>query len=113
MLTSSQETILAKILYLGAPLVTLFLINGSVTDPVNTPKLFVLGIVAFSVFGAVIAPLPKLSFKEWAKILGLPLAFLLIAFEVLLTSNAPLSQSVYGSYGRNNGFLMYALLVII
>jgi len=113
MLTSAQETILAKILYLGVPLVTLFLIDGSVTDPVNTPKLFVLGLVAFSVLGVVIAPLPKLSLSKWATILGLPLAFLLVGFVVLVKSNAPLSQSVYGSYGRNNGFLMYAFLVII
>ena len=113
MLTPAQERTLTKIFSLGAPLITLFLIDGSVTDPVNTPKFFVLGLVAFSVFGAVIAPLPKLSFNQWGKILFLPFAFLLIAFEVLITSNAPLSQSIYGSYGRNNGFLMYVFLVII
>lgn len=113
MLTTAQESILARILYLGAPLVTLFLIDGSVTDPVNTPKLFILGIVAFSALGASIASIPKLSLSKWIAMLGLPLGFLLISFEVLLTSDAPLSQSLYGSYGRNNGFLMYAFLVVI
>ena len=113
MLTTAQESALARVFYIGAPLVTLFIIDGSVTDPVNTPKLFVLGIVAFSALGVVLSKAPKFTRMKWVTLAGLPLIFLAVSIEVLISSKAPFSQSFFGSYGRNNGFLMYALLVLI
>lgn len=113
MLTTAQESALARVLYIGAPLVTLFIIDGSVTDPVNTPKLFVLGIVGFSALGVIVSKLPKYTPMEWIRRGGITLVFLMVSIGVLVSSKAPFSQSFFGSYGRNNGFLMYLLLVLI
>lgn len=104
------EKTLAKLLFLGLPLVSIFLINGSVTDPVNTPKFFVLGIVAVaSLFVAIMNFSEILSRKNWIWI-SLLAAFVFLSTGTLLSSSAPLTQSLYGVYGRNNGFLTYLFL---
>ena len=113
MISTLQENVLSKILGFGAPLVTIFLINGSVTDPVNAPKLFFLGVVAFGALGAL---LPKsLVNKDSAFLLPYILLgmFLLFSIITLVTSNSPISQSLYGVYGRNTGFLTYFFLCLI
>ena len=113
MLTIAQEKVLARILGFGAPLVTVFLINGSVTDPVNTPKFFVLGVVGLGALGAVIQARSFLSISDFLIPNILITIFLVLSVCTLLTSEAPLTQSLYGSYGRNNGLLAYIFLSFI
>jgi hypothetical protein len=48
MLTLSSEKSLARFISGGTFLATILVIWGSVTDPVNTPKLFILGASAFA-----------------------------------------------------------------
>jgi len=105
-----SEKTLAKLLYLGLPLVSIFLINGSVTDPVNAPKFFVLGIIAVaSLFVAINNFRQLFSRNNWIWI-SLLAAFVFLSIGTLLTSSAPLAQSLYGVYGRNNGVLTYLFL---
>ena len=100
---------LTKLLAIGASAITVFLMIGSVTDPVNAPKMFLLG----GVSGASIALLILLFIgkKEKLKYFDIiVLAFVIWSAVVVLRSDSPLTQNFYGAYGRNTGWLTYCLL---
>lgn len=94
-------------------LVTVTVYSSAVTDPVNVTKLFVLGGFAFASFASILAKDFFSQFSDRKVALFACLAFLLTSIVVLFASNAPFSQSYYGTYGRNNGFLLYLLLAVI
>ena len=87
--------------------------TGSVTDPVNATKLAAAGALAFGFLGIVIFFNLKSLFLENKLFIALALGFLLSAINAILNSNSPLSQNIYGSYGRNTGFIAYLVLLII
>ena len=90
-------------------LVTLgFWRNG--TDPVNIPKLLLLGAFSGLVLGNVVVA--KL-YKENKVVFNL-VGFFLIALTVpLIFASAPLVQQIFGISGRNTGFLAYLFLAIL
>jgi O-antigen ligase len=90
-------------------LVTLgFWRNG--TDPVNIPKLLLLGAFSGLVLGNVVVA--KL-YKENRIVFNL-VGFFLVALSVpLIFASAPLVQQFYGISGRNTGFLAYLFLAIL
>jgi O-antigen ligase len=108
-----MEKTQARLLAIGSIAITIFMISNAVTDPVNAPKFFLLGTLGF----ACAALLGAQNFKKiWSYqkvISGAVILFLLSAVFTLLMSSAPLSQSLYGAYGRNNGFIAYASLAFI
>jgi O-antigen ligase len=82
--------------------------NG--TDPVNIPKLLVLGAFSGLVLGNVVVA--KL-YKENKVIFNL-VGFFVFALTIPLGfSSAPLVQQFYGISGRNTGFLAYLFLAIL
>ena len=82
--------------------------NG--TDPVNIPKLLVLGAFSGLVLGNVVVA--KL-YKENKAIFNL-VGFFVFALTIPLGfSSAPLVQQFYGISGRNTGFLAYLFLAIL
>ncbi len=106
------QRILSRVLALGAAGVTVFLVTGNVTDPVNAPKLFLLGGLA----GAALSLLAYLVSKKKYRVTGLEsLVTLFIAWGAvaIIASNSPVSQGIYGVYGRNTGLLTYTFLGII
>jgi hypothetical protein len=111
MLTSVTEKYLAQIVAVGSGLTTVFIVSGSVTDPVNVTKLVTLGVVsAMAVSLLVLGGLAKLC--RASKMLWILSAlFLISGIASILMSASPLSQGIYGSYGRNNGFVAYLFLV--
>ena len=107
------EKQLAKLLAFGAALTTIFLISGSVTDPVNTPKFLIIGLVASSSIGLVASTNLRIRLKQ-SKAILIPLGIFVAAMVLsLVSSKSPISQNFYGSYGRNNGFVAYLFLVLI
>ena len=79
----------------------------------NAPKLFILGVASFALIGALISRPKIFSSTLLVNNFLFPGVFFVSSLIVLFTSDAPLSQSVYGSYGRNNGFLLYLFLTIV
>jgi hypothetical protein len=109
--TTSKLT--AKIIAFSLAIVSVLVFTESVTDPVNVTKLFVIGGFAFAALGSILNPdalkvlrLRKLPFLS-------AIAFLLVSIVVLMQSQAPMAQSLYGVYGRNNGFILYLCLSIL
>ena len=107
------EKLVSRLMALTLSTVAIVVTTQSVTDPVNVTKLFVLGALAFATFGAAV----KLYNFQVIKMYRFPLlalsAFLVFSTFTLAASKAPLSQSLYGVYGRNNGFLLYLLLGLL
>ena len=113
MLDKSAEKILGKLFLIGLSLTTLVVWSAGVTDPVNVPKFFVVGGVASGLIAL-------LSFKDWQNLLSKSSAvlifvaiFIVAAISSLIQCKAPFTQSIYGAYGRNNGFLLYLFLSMI
>jgi hypothetical protein len=106
------ENFLARIVAWGTAFTTIFLISGSVTDPVNAPKFVSLGIVAMAAVLLLITSLKSRLRQNISLVLLSGTFFLFLLFSTF-ASNAPLSQILYGSYGRNNGLFTYLFLIFI
>jgi hypothetical protein len=107
------EKQLAKLLALGAALTTIFLISGSVTDPVNTPKFLIIGLLASSSIGLVLSTNLINRLKQSKALLVSVTVFIAAMALSVVSSKSPLSQNFYGTYGRNNGFIAYLFLALI
>ena len=113
MLSSLAEKTSARILSFGATSITLFLLTGSITDPVNETKLFLLGGIALAVFAVTLVLGAKSLWRE-AKVLVITSAvFLATSISAVAASKSPFTQNFYGVYGRNTGFLTYFLLLLV
>ena len=113
MTANSREKTLRSLLFIGPALVTIFVIDSVVTDPVNTPKLFILGVLSFGMLGSVAHGITKDEIFQRRVPLALLSIFLLVSTITLFTSKAPFIQSVYGVYGRNNGYLTYLFFALM
>ena len=113
MILQTQEKKLTKFLAIGVFLISVVVMTEGFTDPVNVPKFLILGVVALGSIGFLIqpksAPFPFKEIRNYAPLMIFVIFSLLTTFKSAL----PLSQNLYGSYGRNNGFFTYFLLSII
>ena len=113
MFNKSVEKTISWFLFIGVPFATVFLLVDSVTDPVNVTKLFATGCVG----GGVFAIAAIYGYKElWASAKWLIIAtvvFLLAAVNSVLNSSAPLTQNIYGVFGRQTGFIAYLVLAMV
>jgi len=113
MINQLAERTIARVLGIGSGFVAILVITGTVTDPVNVTKLFALGGVA----AAALAVLLAFGLQElWANsktlvvLVGL---FLVASLNAIVSSDAPLTQNLYGAYGRNTAFVAYILLMSV
>ena len=113
MLNKSVEKTISLFLFIGVPFTTLFLVTDSVTDPVNVTKLFAAGCVAVGVFSVVLV----YGLRElWATSKSLVFAatiFVLASLNSIINSQSPITQNLYGVFGRQTGFVTYVLLVMV
>lgn len=107
----SITDLISRLLVIGTPLVTVFLVTGMVSDPVNATKLAVGGGLA----GGLIVGLLFLRTQIWRTykvvILSVTL-FVLSGISSVINSRAPFDQTFYGVSGRNTGLLTYLILSI-
>jgi O-antigen ligase len=113
MINQLAERTIARVLGIGSGFVAILVITGTVTDPVNVTKLFALGGVA----AAALAVLLAFGMQElWAnsKILVVFVGlFLIAALNAIVNSEGPLTQNLYGAYGRNTALITYLLLISV
>lgn len=113
MLNKTVEKTISWFLFLGVPFATVFLLVDSVTDPVNVTKLFATGCVGGGVFAIVIV----YGLKElWRSAKWLVIAtgiFFLAALNSVINSDAPLTQNIYGVFGRQTGLVAYLVLAMV
>lgn len=112
-MTHSTEKLLSNVVAIGVAFTTIFLVSGSLTDPVNVPKFVSLGVTSMAAIGVVFSNRYRYTLKISKIIWVIGSLFILAALTSLVDTQSPLSQGIYGSYGRNNGFLTYLFLVLI
>lgn len=110
MRSNSVDLTAAKYVSVGLTLVTIVLTTSGVTDPVNTPKFFVAGGFAFALGTLFFTFNFRENFSRFRWLIGFNLFFLLTALSATLNSSSPLTQNLYGVYGRNTGLLTYLFL---
>ena len=108
----ADENALAKVLYIGAAFVTLFVYTG-VSDPVNVTKLVAISAVAFSALGMLLRGQISLLWREHRLAFLAILGLLAMGSLSMMASKAPLTQNFYGQSGRQTGFLTYLSLSIV
>lgn len=83
------------------------------TDPVNAPKLALLGIGTFAVIGLLLTNFRILiEFSSKVALSG-SIIFLLGLFVAIAFADANFTQMIYGVFGRNTGFLAYFAFVVL
>ena len=108
---SQYQATVTKLLVFGVPLVSLFVITGSVTDPVNLTKFLILGGVGTAGLLLVLTRGKQQALPVSKPALLATGLFFLFSVSAVIFSNSPLSQNLYGVYGRNTGFLTYLFLI--
>lgn len=113
MLSTLAEKTNARILSFGAASITLFLLTGSITDPVNETKLFLLGGIAVAAFAITLVLGTKYLWRDAKALVIVSVIFISASISAVVASKSPFTQNFYGVYGRNTGFLTYLLLLFI
>jgi O-antigen ligase len=111
-LEKSTETVISRLLLIGIPLSTVFVLTN-VFDPANAPKLFILGALAGGMGALALAFGSRLLWTQSRWLLLTSFVFLLASLNAVFQSDSPLSQNIYGMHARNTGFLTYFFLLII
>lgn len=113
MLNKSVEKTISLFLFIGIPFATVFLMTGPVSDPVNVTKLFAAGTVGVGAFAIAIVYGAREMWRTSKPLIIASLLFLLAAVNSMIASDSPLTQSIYGVFGRQTGFVAYLVLVMI
>ncbi len=96
MLNSVTEKYLAQIVAVGSGLTTVFIVSGSVTDPVNVTKLVTLGVIAAMAVSLLVLG-GIASFYRKSKVLWIVSAlFLMSGLASVFMSSSPIAQGVSG-----------------
>ncbi len=111
MQTMNVEKFHSKLLAFSGALISLILVSGSVTDPVNTPKMVALGVFSCATIATVATTKLRTLLKTHKVLISLAFTFIFFMTVSSAFSDAPVTQVLYGSYGRNTGFLTYLFLV--
>ena len=113
MINQVAERTIARVLGIGSAFVAIIVVTGTVTDPVNVTKLFALGGIAVGAFAVVLGFGVKELWSSSKALVVLVGLFLLASVNAIINSSAPLTQNIYGAYGRNTAFLAYLLLIFL
>ena len=112
MVNSKETRLIQWVLTLGVAATSIYITPNFSSDPINMPKMFLLVITGFFLFGFALNNLRVLLSRE-------RLAFSLIAIFIidmgitLIFSGAPYSQQLFGVTGRNTGILSYLSLAFV
>jgi O-antigen ligase len=107
------EKFTASVFLYLVPLATLFVLTASVSDPVNVTKFLTVGLAAFGLAANFLLHRPRQiggTYRIFLISLGV---FLVALLSSTLFSGAPLSQSIYGVYGRNTGLITYIFMIFL
>jgi hypothetical protein len=113
MLNLEVEKTLVRVLGAGAFSTSIFILWGTVTDPVNVTKHFLLGTVAVGAMVLTVISRYRALWADSRTLVVTAVIFLGFALNAVVNSESPLVQNLYGSFGRNTGFMAYLFLTMI
>jgi O-antigen ligase len=114
MRTIDFEKKLSWLLAIGGCLTSVIVLAWNTSEPVNAPKLLVLGATGFAALFFLIRNARLVSWASLNKVTYLVL-FLFILFSLIstLASESSFTTGFFGVVGRNTGFITYACLAVI
>lgn len=107
---SQDSKTLAQLIGYGSAFITIFLLSNSVTDPVNATKLIALGAVGCAVLAVFLRNGMLGIFRSNKIIIISVISFVCSGISSTILSQLPMSQNLFGAYGRNSGLLTYIFL---
>ena len=113
MFNKAAEKTASLLILIGAPLVTVFLVTETVTDPVNATKLAAAGGLGFGLIAITLVFNFRALVSENRLFLIFALTFIAAGLNALINSSSPASQNFYGTFGRNTGLVTYLVLLAI
>lgn len=114
MFANQAEKALAILLSIGGFLTTITVITWNLNEPVNAPKLLVLGALAGGALFFVARNRSLYTkFIEFKPLLLSSILFVFSALISILFSESSVVHGFYGVLGRNTGFLTYFCLAVI
>lgn len=111
MFNKAAEKTTSNLVLIGAPFTSLFIVLSSVTDPVNATKLVIAGAFGFGSLALFLGFNFRENVRNHRLYLALSALLLIAAINATLNSESPLTQNIYGAYGRNTGLVTYIVLV--
>lgn len=113
MTLDSIKNFTANTLAVGSALITLFVMTNLNSDPVNAPKLALLGVLS-GLTTPLIAFTLKLELdRKFSAFFIINCVFGVVIVATLFFANSPISQMLYGVYGRNTGVLAYLSCIVL
>jgi O-antigen ligase len=107
MLNKPVEKTIAKLLYTGAPFVSLLVTGFASYDPVNVGKMVVAVGIGFAIWALVLKGNFGTLWKQ-QKLVTIAIGlFILTGIFSTFASAAPVEQNLFGVFGRNTGFVTY------
>jgi O-antigen ligase len=113
MFNKAAEKTASLLILVGAPFVTVFLVTQTVTDPVNVTKLAAAGGLGFGLLALTLSFNLRALLAQEKLFLILALSFIIAGLNAVVNSSSPVSQNIYGSFGRNTAFVTYIVLLAI
>jgi len=107
MLNNASEKTLARLIYIGVPLTSVFILTGTVSDPVNVTKLVVATIIAFAVLAIVLSSGLNSIWKVSKLFIFAAALLLATMLSASIASESAFVTNLYGISGRNTGLLAY------
>jgi O-antigen ligase len=113
MATQDLGHFFSKVFLFLLPPASIFVLSSGVSDPMNVTKFLSVGIVAFGCLGALLIHTKQLRLREANQFLIAIFIFLIALCIPTFFSGSPLTQALYGIYGRNTGLITYSILAIL
>jgi O-antigen ligase len=107
------ESSLGRVIGWGLILATLLVTPVWSLDPINPIKMLVVVSVGFMCAGLLLSNSKSISWDKYKIVLGLMAAFVVWQILVVFFSGANLNQQLFGSEGRNTGFITYISFSLI
>jgi len=107
------ESSLGRILGWGLIATTLLVTPLTAIDPINPIKMLVVVPVGFICLGLLLANRKSVVWSKYKLVFGLISAFVVWQVLVVLISGGEIYQQLFGSQGRNTGFITYVAFSLI
>ncbi|NBQ97968.1 MAG: hypothetical protein EBU12_07075, partial [Microbacteriaceae bacterium] len=107
------ESSLGRILGWGLIATTLLVTPLTAIDPINPIKMLVVVPVGFMCLGLLLVNRKSVVWSKYKLVFGLISAFVVWQVLVVLISGGEIYQQLFGSQGRNTGFITYVAFSLI
>jgi O-antigen ligase len=109
----NQITPLERSILLTLVATVLVVTPYSVMDPMNLPKMTVVGIMSFLTLGLLLSNSSSLLFRKHREVFAVTSTFQALLLLNIVWSGRNISENFYGTSGRNTGILTYLALSIL